>query len=41
MGLEYGSIKDLEGVGRVVGWGRIVIPKKYRRCGNGRVAADF
>ena len=40
MGLECGSIKGLEGVGRI-GDGCRVIPKKYRRCGEGRVAADF
>ena len=37
MGLECGSIKGLEGLGRV-DW---VVGKKYRRCGEGRVAADF
>ena len=40
MGLKRGSIKGLEGVGTGCEE-RIVIPKKYRRCGNGRVAADF
>lgn len=37
MGLKRGGIKDLEGLGRE-DW---VVGKKYRRCGNGRVAADF
>ena len=41
MGLECGSIKGLEGVGRGLEMGCRVIPKKYRRCGEGRVAADF
>ena len=44
MGLECGSIKGLEDVGRELerdmGWVYIP-PRKYRRCGNGRVAADF
>ena len=44
MGLECGSIKDLEGVGRI-GEGcyrsRVNRSGEGCRCGNGRVAADF
>ena len=40
MGLKRGSIKGLEEV-EGLERGCRVIPKKYRRCGNGRVAADF
>ena len=44
MGLECGSIKGLEGMGRGLErdiGGVYIPPKKYRRCGEGRVAADF
>ena len=44
MRLECGSIKGLEGVGRGLErdiGGVYIPPKKYRRCGEGRVAADF
>ena len=48
MGLECGSIKGLEGIGGMIEGGYredigevYIPPKKYRRCGEGRVAADF
>ena len=41
MGLECGSIKGLVGVGREDIGGVYIPSKKYRRCGEGRVAAGF
>ena len=44
MRLECGSIKGLEDVGRGLERdmvGVYISPKKYRRCGEGRVAVDF
>ena len=43
MGLKCGGIKGLVGVGRIGGrYGRVFREgEKYRRCGEGRVAAAF
>ena len=41
MGLKRGGIKGLVGVGREDIEGVYIPSKKYRRCGNGRVAAAF